>query len=83
MLFRSIGGSTLATETWRPEEKTRAQAALDFCVYATMTVASFSSGALVTTGGWTAMNLGTLLPIGLLAAALVWLGRLRRVPTLA
>ena len=81
--FLYIGGSTLATETWRPEEKTRAQAALDFCVYATMTVTSFSSGALVTTGGWTAMNLGTLLPIGLLAAALVWLGRLRRVPTLA
>ena len=81
--FLYIGGSTLATETWRPEEKTRVQAALDFCVYATMTVTSFSSGALVTTGGWTAMNLGTLLPIGLLAAALVWLGRLRRVPTLA
>ena len=81
--FLYIGGSTLATETWRPEEKTRAQAALDFCVYATMTITSFSSGALVTTGGWTAMNLGTLLPIGLLAAALVWLGRLRRVPALA
>ena len=81
--FLYIGGSTLATETWQPEEKTRVQAALDFCVYATMTVTSFSSGALVTTGGWTAMNLGTLLPIGLLAAALVWLGRLRRVPALA
>jgi MFS family permease len=81
--FLYIGGSTLATETWRPEEKTRVQAALDFCVYATMTVTSFSSGALVTTGGWTAMNLGTLLPIGLLAAALVWLARLRRVPALA
>ena len=81
--FLYIGGSTLATETWRPEEKTRAQAALDFCVYATMTITSFSSGALVTTGGWTAMNLGTLLPIGLLAAALVWLARLRRVPALA
>ena len=81
--FLYIGGSTLATETWRPEEKTRAQAALDFCVYATMTVTSFSSGALVTTGGWTAMNLGTLLPMGLLAAALVWLARLRRVPALA
>ena len=81
--FLYIGGSTLATETWRPEEKTRAQAALDFCVYATMTITSFSSGALVTTGGWTAMNLGTLLPIGLLAAALGWLARLRRVPALA
>ena len=81
--FLYIGGSTLATETWRPEEKTRAQAALDFCVYSTMTLTSFSSGALVTTGGWTAMNLGSLLPISLLAAALLWLARLRNRPGLA
>ena len=80
--FLYIGASTLATEAWRPEERTRGQAALDFCVYATMTLTSFASGALVTTGGWTAMNLGSLLPIALLAAALVWLWRLRRRPVL-
>ena len=34
--------------------------------------------ALVTTGGWTAMNLGSLLPIALLAGALLWLTRLQR-----
>ena len=44
-----------------------------------MTLTSFSSGALVTTGGWTAMNLGTLAPLVLLGAALLWLQRLRRV----
>ena len=76
--FLFIGGTTLATETWRPEEKTRAQGAVDFCVYATMTITSFSSGALVTTGGWTAMNLGTLLPMSLMAGALLWLARLKR-----
>ena len=76
--FLYIGGSTLVTTTYAPEEKTRAQAALDFCVYSTMTLTSFSSGALVTTGGWTAMNLGSLLPIALLAGALVWLARMRR-----
>ena len=76
--FLYIGGSTLATEAWASEEKTRAQAALDFCVYATMTVTSFSSGAQVTTGGWTAMNQGSLLPIAVLAATLVWLARVRR-----
>ena len=76
--FLYIGGSTLVTTTYTPEEKTRAQAALDFCVYSTMTLTSFSSGALVTTGGWTAMNLGSLLPIAVLAGALLWLARLRR-----
>ena len=40
------------------EERTTAQAAVDFCVYTTMTFTSLGSGALVTTGGWGAMNLG-------------------------
>jgi len=78
--FLFIGGTTLATEAWRPEEKTRAQAALDFCVYATMTVSSFASGALVTTGGWRSMNLGSIVPLSLLAAALLRLARLQRAP---
>jgi MFS family permease len=78
--FLFIGGTTLATTAWRPEEKTRAQAAVDFSVYTMMTLTSFSSGALVTTGGWTAMNYGTLLPLAVLAAALAWLGWLQRAP---
>lgn len=73
--FLFIGGSTLATTAWRPEERTQAQAALDFCVYLTMTITSFASGALVTTGGWTAMNVGALLPLALLGAGLAWLAR--------
>ena len=81
--FLFIGGSTLVTEAYAPEEKTRVQGALDFCVYSTMALTSFSSGALVTTGGWTAMNLGSLVPILLLATALVWLARLRRAQALA
>ncbi len=78
--FLYIGGTTLATEAYRPEERTTAQAAVDFCVYATMTFTSFGSGALVTTGGWQAMNLGSLLPLALLAAALAWI-RCRRPTT--
>lgn len=71
--FLYIGGTTLATETYRPEERTTAQAAVDTAVYTTMTMTAFGSGALVTTGGWTAMNLGSLLPLALLGAALAWL----------
>jgi MFS family permease len=76
--FLYIGGSSLLAEAHRPEEKTTAQAAMDFWVYLTMTVTAFASGALVTTGGWRAMNLGSLVPLGLLAAALLWLAWLRR-----
>ena len=71
--FLYIGGTTLATEAYRPEERTTAQAAVDFCVYATMTFTSFGSGALVTTGE-------ALLPLALLAAALAWI-RWRRPTT--
>ncbi len=76
--FLYIGGTTLATEAYRPEERTTAQAAVDTCVYSTMTLTAFGSGALVTTGGWTAMNIGSLLPLGLLGAALLWLAWRRR-----
>ena len=70
--FLYIGGTTLFTQAYRPEEKTRAQGLLDTGVYATMTVTSFSSGALVTTGGWQWMNEASLLPIGLAAVSLAW-----------
>jgi hypothetical protein len=43
-----------------------------------MTLTSFSSGALVTTGGWNSMNIGSLLPLTLLAVALFWLASQRR-----
>jgi MFS family permease len=78
--FLFIGGTTLATQAYRPEERTTAQAAVDFCVYTTMTLTAFGSGALVTSGGWQAMNWGTMLPLALLALALAWLGWRQRQP---
>lgn len=76
--FLYIGGTTLFTQAYRPEERTRAQAAMDFWVYVTTSVTAFSSGALVTTGGWTWMNLGSLVPLTLLGGALAWLALQRR-----
>ncbi|MFT7722117.1 MAG: MFS transporter [Roseateles sp.] len=71
--FLYIGGTTLFTQAYRPEEKTRAQGLMDTGVYAVMTLTSFSSGALVTSGGWQWMNWASLVPIGLCAAALAGL----------
>ena len=76
--FLYIGGTTLFTQAYRPEEKTRAQGLMDTGVYATMTVTSFASGALVTTGGWQWMNLASLVPIGLCALALASLAWAQR-----
>ncbi|MEZ5608508.1 MAG: MFS transporter [Burkholderiaceae bacterium] len=72
--FLFTGSTTLALTAYRPEEKDRAQAAINFCVFATMSLTSFASGALVTTQGWAWLNLGSLVPLALTAAALAWLG---------
>jgi MFS family permease len=75
--FLFTGSTTLALQAYRPEEKDRAQAAINFSVFAVMALTSFASGALVTTQGWQLLNLGSLLPVALTGAALLWLA-LRR-----
>jgi hypothetical protein len=71
--FIFTGSTTLALGSYRPEEKDRAQAAINFCVFAVLAVSSFASGVLVTTQGWTLLNWGSLVPVALTALALVWL----------
>ena len=78
--FLFTGSTALALTAYRPEEKDRAQAALNFCVFATLAVSSLFSGVLVTTQGWTLLNYGSLAPIAITGAALLWLAlRQRRV----
>jgi hypothetical protein len=60
-------------KAWTPAEKDRGQAAINFFVFATMAVTSFASGALVTTQGWMWLNIGSILPVALTGAALVWM----------
>jgi len=71
--FLFTGSTTLSMQAYTPQEKNRAQAAINFCVFATMAVTSFASGALVTTQGWVWLNWGSLLPVTLTGAGLVWL----------
>lgn len=75
--FLFTGSTTLALQAYRPEEKDRAQAAINFSVFAVMALTSFASGALVTTQGWQILNAGSLLPVALTGFALLWLA-LRR-----
>ena len=81
--FLFTGATTLALTAYRPEEKDKAQGALNFCVFAVLALSSLSSGVLVTTQGWTLLNLGSLLPLGLTGLALLWLGLAQRKPRLA
>ena len=76
--FLFTGSTTLSLQAYRPEEKDRAQAAINFFVFVVMALTSFASGALVTTRGWALLNIGSLLPVALTGVALVWLAWLRR-----
>lgn len=78
--FLFTGSTTLSLQAYTPEEKDRAQAAINFWVFATMALTSFASGALVTTQGWALLNWGSLLPVALTGAALLWLAALRQRP---
>ena len=43
-----------------------------------MALTSFAFGALITTQGWKLLNLGSLLPVALTAATLIWFARRAR-----
>jgi MFS family permease len=70
--FLYTGGTTLLTETYRPEEKAKAQGANDQVIFIVMLVSAFSSGLTVTSAGWSRVNLLALPMIAIVAAALVW-----------
>ena len=77
--FLFTGSTTLSLQTYTPEEKDRAQGALNFFVFATLAVSSLASGVLVTTQGWRLLNLGSMIPVIVVALALGWLAlHLRR-----
>ena len=71
--FLFTSATTLATTAYRPEEKDKAQGALNFCVFAVLAISSLTSGVLVTTQGWTLLNLGSLVPLGMTGLLLGWL----------
>lgn len=71
--FLYIGATTLLTETYRPEERAKAQGANEFAIFCTMTVSSFSSGLIVTNAGWEKVNYAATPLIAIVAVALVWL----------
>lgn len=76
--FLFTGSTTLSLGAYRPEEKDRAQAAINFWVFVVMALTSFASGALVTTHGWFWLNVGSLPPVLLTGAALLWLAARQR-----
>src|SRR6195256_4005299 len=61
--FSFVGASALVLETHRPQERNKVQAFNDFLVFGTMAVGSFSSGQLLASYGWSAVNLVVFPPV--------------------
>jgi MFS family permease len=76
--FMYVGGSALLAECHTPTERAKTQAANDFMVFATMAIASVSSGLLLSKSGWYAVNLGSIPFLALATLATLWLMWQRR-----
>jgi len=73
--FLFVGATNLLTETYTLNEKAKAQALNDFLVFGTVTLTSFSSGAVQYTMGWQSINTAVIPFLVLVAIANLWLRR--------
>jgi len=76
--FMYIGGTTLLTEAYRPEERNKTQALNDFLVFGTVALASLTSGKLLFGWGWMSVPAASVPFIVMAALAAGWLILQRR-----
>jgi predicted MFS family arabinose efflux permease len=77
--FAFIGATTMVTHCHRPNERNKVQAFNDFLVFGSMAIGSFSSGQLLASFGWAAVN-EVVFPVVLAACALLLWGGPRMRP---
>ncbi len=77
--FAFISATTLVTECHGPRERNKVQAFNDFVIFGAMAIGSFSSGALLTSFGWVAVNV-LVYPVVFAAAILLTWNALARRP---
>jgi len=73
--FGYIGGTTMLTETYEPEEKNKAQGLNDFLVFTTTAVTSLMAGNLLAWFGWAGVNYAVFPMVVLALVMIVWLVR--------
>jgi MFS family permease len=79
--FLFISGTTLLTETYRPEERAKAQGANDLTIFIIMATSSFASGMVLEGSGWNTLNYLAIPFIAAIALAVIWLMLRRRALT--
>lgn len=70
--FSFIGATTLVTKCHTPNERNKVQSLNDFLMFGSMTLASFSSGKLLDTIGWAAVNKMLFPATAIAGALLLW-----------
>jgi MFS family permease len=77
--FGFISATTMLTQTYRPEERSKVQGLNDSILFGFVALASFSSGKLFSSVGWSAINVVVLPMVAICAVALAFsaLGRRR------
>lgn len=82
--FLFVGATTLITETYRPEERAKAQGANDLAIFLIMAVSSFASGVVLEARGWEMLNYLALPFVAAIGIAVAWMMlRRRRAPAAA
>jgi len=71
--FLFVGATTQLTGTYSNNEKAKAQALNDFIVFSTVTLTSFSSGAVQNILGWKTINMAVIPFLLLIVLANLWL----------
>ena len=74
--FSFVGATTMVTQCHRPEERNKVQSFNDFLVFGSMAIGSFSSGWVLASFGWAAVN-QLVFPVVLAAVVLLLWCRFR------
>jgi len=73
--FSFIGATSMVTDTYRPEERSKAQGANDFLLFGSVALASLLSGLTLNAFGWNAINIVAFPVVAVCLGALFWLVR--------
>ncbi len=76
--FGFIGSTAMVTDTYRPNEKNKAQGANDFILFSSVAFASLMSGFVFNNYGWNAINYIIFPIVAISISALIWLLVLER-----
>jgi len=71
--FLFTGATALLTETYHPSERGKAQAFNDFIVFAVVSLASLSAGALNKQFGWETVNYGVIPLLLIILISIIWI----------